>query len=120
MTLARTVPIIPAPGHARQLGRSGGCRPRSMASAGTILRRMEAPLPPLQAMKRIHAILDHGTVLHSVPRALEELESGRVTRVDCVNVLRAGVVEAAEGRPGSYRYPVRTVRFNVVVEFLSE
>jgi hypothetical protein len=71
-------------------------------------------------MKRIRAILERGTVLHSIPRALEEMESGRVTRVDCVNVLRDGIVQEPEGRPGAFRYPVRTVRFNVVVEFLSE
>jgi hypothetical protein len=81
---------------------------------------MDEALSPLAAMKRIHTILERGTVIHSVPRAVEEMQSGRVTRVDCLNVLRGGIVQEAEGRPGGFRYPVRTVRFNVVVEFLSE
>ena len=40
--------------------------------------------------------------------------------VDCVNVLRAGVVEPAEYENGSWRYRVRTQRIYVVVAFRSE
>jgi hypothetical protein len=29
-------------------------------------------------------------------------------------------VQSAQGKPGAWRYPVRTVRFSVVVELLSE
>jgi hypothetical protein len=81
---------------------------------------MDEPLAPVAAMKRIRAILDRGEVLYSVPRALDEMGSARITRVDCANVLRAGVVTRADAHGGALQYSVQTVRFEVVVEFLSE
>jgi hypothetical protein len=88
--------------------------------AGSYPGAMDDPLPPLLAMKRIHALLEDGTVIWSIPRAQQELDAGQVSRVDCINVLRSGIVQAAEGRAGAWRYPVRTVRFSVVVELIGD
>jgi hypothetical protein len=80
---------------------------------------MEA-LAQREAMRRIGSILERGTILHSIPIAHEELESARVSRVDCVNVLRSGVVAEVQRLPNAVLYHVRTVRFSVAVEILSE
>ena len=52
--------------------------------------------------------------------ALEEMAKDGLTTVDCVNVLRGGIVEPAEFENGSWRYRVRTSKAYVVVAFRSE
>ncbi len=52
--------------------------------------------------------------------ALEEMANDDLTTVDCINVLRGGVVEPPEFERGSWRYRVRTARICVVVVFRSE
>ena len=77
---------------------------------------MREPLPEQEAKRLIRKILDSGCIRFS-RHALAELAKDRLTTVDCVNVLRAGVVEPAEREMGSWRYRVRTHRMYVVVVF---
>ena len=77
------------------------------------------PLDPAQAKALIRKILEGGTVSFS-SHALDELAADALTTVDCVNVLRGGVVEPAGWERGSWRYRVRTARICVVVAFRSE
>ena len=60
-----------------------------------------------------------GTVRFS-GHALAEMKKDSLTTIDCVNVLRGGVVEPAEFENGSWRYRVRTSMMYVVVAFRSE
>jgi hypothetical protein len=71
------------------------------------------------AKKLIRQILEAGTVTPS-QHALDEMAKDDLTLVDCVNVLRGGVVEPPELERGSWRYRVRTARISVVVAFRSE
>lgn len=80
---------------------------------------MREPLDRAEAKQRIREILRAGAVTFSA-HALDELVKDRLTTVDCVNVLRGGVVEPAEWERGSWRYRVRTGRLHVVVAFRSE
>ena len=77
------------------------------------------PLDPAAAKVLIRAILDAGTVAFS-RHALEELRKDDLTTVDAVNALRAGLVGPAELERGTWRFPVRTARFVVVIAFRSE
>jgi hypothetical protein len=43
-----------------------------------------------------------------------------ISNLDCVNVLRAGVVGEPERENGAWRYHVRSLLFEVVIEFISE
>jgi len=67
----------------------------------------------------IQQILETGTVGFS-GHALEEMRKDRLSTVDCVNVLRGGVVEPGEWERGSWRYRVKTNVICVVVTFRSE
>lgn len=67
----------------------------------------------------LRQILETGTVGFS-DHALDEMRKDRLTTVDCVNVLRGGVVEQGELERGSWRYRVRTNVICVVVAFRSE
>ena len=77
------------------------------------------PLDPARAKALIRKILEAGTVSFS-SHALDELAADALTTVDCVNVLRGGIVEPAERERDSWRYRVRTGRISVVVTFRSE
>jgi hypothetical protein len=77
------------------------------------------PLETAAAKKLIRQILAAGTVTPS-GHALVEMRKDDLTLVDCVNVLRGGVVEPAEFEKGSWRYRVKTNRICVVVAFRSE
>ena len=76
------------------------------------------PYAPPHAKRLIQRILQEGAVRFS-GHALEEMAQDNLDTVDCVNVLRAGVVEPAEWENGSWRYRVRTPRMCVVVAFRS-
>ena len=79
----------------------------------------QEPLSPAAAKRYLRAILETGALSFS-GHALTEIEKDGLTTVDCVNVLRAGVVELPEFERGSWRYRVRTARITVIVAFRSE
>jgi len=80
---------------------------------------LNEPLKPDAAHRLIGTILSKGTVRFS-GHALVEMKKDGLTTVDCVNVLRGGVVEPAEFENGSWRYRVRTAQIYVVATFRSE
>ena len=49
-----------------------------------------------------------------------EMAKNDLTTIDVTNMLRGGVVDAAEFENGSWRYRVRTSKMAVVVAFRSE
>ena len=78
------------------------------------------PLRPVEAKALIRDILVHGEVTWSQPHSLERLKKWGLSMLDCVNVLRAGVVAEGEYENGSWRYRVFTPKICVVVRFESE
>ncbi len=81
---------------------------------------MDEPLRPPKARKLIRKILKEGIVHYSKPHAIQRLQERDISMVDCENVLLGGVVGEAELDKGSWRYPVRTARFEIIVQLLSE
>jgi hypothetical protein len=79
---------------------------------------MREPLTPPDARRRIREILASGEVVSS-RHATQEMANDDLTMIDCINVLRGGVVEPAEWEHGSWRYRVHTQRIWVVVVFRS-
>lgn len=77
------------------------------------------PLGTTAAKRLIRHIIEAGTVRFS-GHALAEMARDELTAVDCVNVLRGGVVEPPELERGTWRYRVKTNRICVVVAFRSE
>jgi hypothetical protein len=80
---------------------------------------MGEPFTPPYARKLIRQIVQTGTVSFST-HALKEIAKDNLTTVDCINVLRGGVVEPPEFREGTWRYRVRTASIYVVVAFRSD
>jgi hypothetical protein len=80
---------------------------------------LDEPLESEAAHRLIRTIVRDGTVRFS-GHALAEMKKDALTTVDCVNVLRGGVVEPAEFENGSWRYRVRTTKICIVVAFRSE
>ncbi len=80
---------------------------------------MKEPLSPPQARRLIQDILAGGEVVSS-RHATEEMAKDDLTIIDCINVLRGGIVEPAEWENDSWRYRVHTQRIWVVVAFRSE
>ncbi len=81
---------------------------------------LSEPLRCSQAKALIRDILRNGFVTYSKPHAEQRLKERNLTTVDCVNILRGGVVEEPEFENGSWRYRVRTPLICVVVRFISE
>lgn len=81
---------------------------------------MKEPLDPSAAKKLIKAILGPGGDVSFSQHATAEMAKDGLTAVDCVNVLRGGVVEFPELERGTWRYRVRTNRIAVVVAFRHE
>lgn len=81
---------------------------------------LREPLPPPEAKKIIQVILRRGTVTYAQPHALERLVQRNISTLDCVNVLRGGIVAPAEFENGSWRYRIYTPRMCVVARFESE
>ena len=77
------------------------------------------PLCPPEAKRLIREILVCGEVVSS-RHAVDEMAKDDLTLVDCINVLRAGVVGPAELERGTWRYRVHTRQVSVVVAFRSE
>ena len=48
------------------------------------------------------------------------MEQRNISSLDCINVLRGGIVAAAEYENGSWRYRVHTPKMSVVARFESE
>ena len=71
------------------------------------------------ARKLLREILAAGTLWYS-QHAKREMEQRKITTMDVVNVLRAGVVEPSEFEHGSWRHRVKTNRICVVVVLVSE
>jgi hypothetical protein len=67
----------------------------------------------------IRDILESGRVSFSA-RAFSEMANDDLTTQDCVNVLRAGVVEPAEYERGTWRYRIHGAWIRVVSAFRSE
>ena len=80
---------------------------------------MGEPLDSINAKRRIGHIIDNGTVQWA-NHALQRLSERRLTTVDRVNVLRAGVVDWPEFQNGTWRYSVRGGWITVVIAFRSE
>jgi hypothetical protein len=64
---------------------------------------IEEPVRPERAKELILAILDLGGTAFS-RHAIEEMEADGLSTLDCVNVLRGGVVRVAELERGTWRY----------------
>ncbi len=80
----------------------------------------DEPLAPDAARRRITALVRSGCVRFS-RHALDKVAARELEMADCLNVLRGGIVGAAEQVHGTWRYPVHTPRgFTVVVAFRSE
>ena len=79
---------------------------------------MDEPLAPQIARALIRSILITGRFTFS-SHAVDEMSADGLATVDCVNVLRGGVVRPAEYERGSWRYRVETQRITVVVVFRS-
>ena len=77
------------------------------------------PLSSPDARRLILEILTVGEVVSS-RHATDEMAKDDLSLVDCINVLRGGVVERAELERGTWRYRVRAQRISVVVAFRSE
>lgn len=78
------------------------------------------PLDPPHAKKLIREILNKGVVTYSRPHAEEQMIKRRISTVDCVNVLRGGIVQNGEYENGSWRYRVCTPKMCVVARFESK
>lgn len=81
---------------------------------------MHEPLDPTRARRLIGDILRRGHTVSFSHHACKEMAKDDLSTVDCINVLRAGVVEPGELEKGTWRYRVRTNRIMVVVAFGSE
>ena len=78
------------------------------------------PMRPPEVKKRIRRIIGNGIVTYSQPHAEEQMRKRRISTVDCVNVLRGGVVGEGEFENGEWRYRVSTPKMCVVIRFESE
>jgi hypothetical protein len=79
---------------------------------------LEEPIRPARAKELILEILERGETSFT-RHSIEEIEADGLTTVDCVNVLRGGVVRSGEHERGTWRYRVETQRITVVVAFRS-
>ena len=77
---------------------------------------LDGPLDEIAAKWVIRNIIERGTVRWTA-HALQRLAARDLTTVDCVNALRAGVVDPPELENGTWRYRVRAGRIGVVVAF---
>ena len=72
-----------------------------------------------KARKLLRNILASGTLTLS-GHAKKEMAKDKLTTLEVVNVLRAGVVESSEFERGSWRHRVKTNTICVVVVLVSE
>lgn len=81
---------------------------------------LNEPLAPPAAKQLVRRIIGAGIVTYAQPHAIMRLQERGISTVDCVNVLRGGVIGTAEFENGSWRYRVRTAKLCVVIRFESE
>jgi len=79
---------------------------------------LREPLNPAEARRLIQAILAAGEVVSS-SHANNEMAADGLDLVDCITVLRSGVVEPGEFAGGTWRYRVRARDVCAVVAFRS-
>lgn len=77
-----------------------------------------SPLKPLDAKRLAAVICEEGTV-HVSSHAVEEMANDHLETTDCLNLIRAGVFQAAEFINNEWRYRVESARVCVVITFLS-
>ena len=77
---------------------------------------MKEPLDPSTAHRLARSILKDGIVSYST-HAQEEMAKDDLSALDCVNVIRGGVVEPGEFSGRSWRYRIRTNRIVVIIAF---
>ena len=77
------------------------------------------PLGKTAARSAMRRILDVGAVTYGT-HSKEEMAKDRIEAVDAENVIRAGVVSAAEFENGRWRYQVRSAKICVVVQFVPD
>lgn len=80
---------------------------------------MDEPLSPETAKKLVRQILQTGHFSYT-KHSTDEMRADDLSTVDCVNVLRGGIVRPGEYEKGTWRYRVETSRITVVVAFRSE
>ncbi|MEW5981594.1 MAG: DUF4258 domain-containing protein [Acidobacteriota bacterium] len=85
---------------------------------GVVDHPCDGPLQPQRARDLVRAAIRSGVVAFS-DHALDEMAADNLETPDCVNVLRAGVVDQPEFERGSWRYRVWTQAITVVVAFRS-
>jgi len=81
---------------------------------------MDQPLRAPEAKKLLRKILDGGEVTYSQPHAIERMRERGISLADCLNVMRAGVMQEAQLENGGWRHRIETAKIVVVVEFLSD
>ena len=80
---------------------------------------LQEPLSPADARRLLLDILSRGEVVSS-RHANDEMAVDGLDMVDCVGVLRSGVVEPADLERGTWRYRVRARGVCAVISFMSE
>lgn len=76
------------------------------------------PLKPADAKPLFRSIIEEGAFSVS-PHAACEMMKDDLATTDCINVIRGGIVEAAEFVNGEWRYRVSTQRMCIVVTLTS-
>lgn len=79
---------------------------------------MGEPIKPKEAKERIMKTLTEGRVVYSRPHGIQRLNERKLSMVDCVNVLRGGIVNEAHREGSSWRYKVSTQNIEVIIKFL--
>lgn len=77
------------------------------------------PINPQKAKQLFGRIVANGTVVFS-RHAQDEMAKDDLQTTDCLNMLRAGLVESPEYIKGQWRYRVGTQRMTFVVTFVSK
>mgnify|MGYP000343441480 CR=1 FL=1 len=80
---------------------------------------MSEPLKLIEARNRARKILESGSIVFT-SHAARELDKDDLTRIDAMNIIRAGVYQPPEYEQGAWRYRVMTQRMAVVLEFASD
>lgn len=80
---------------------------------------LEEAYNPVYSKQLIRTIISDGTFI-TTQHAKREMQADNLTSVDCINVLRGGIVDPAEWENGAWRYRVHTANIYVVVELESE
>ena len=78
------------------------------------------PLKAADAKKHLKTVLADGEIVFCDPHMAQRMSEREITRLDVINVLRAGVVREPEWESGEWRYQVWTSKFTVVVGFPEE